>query len=132
MSDELKTRLDSSLITHHSSLITVLMVSFDPRDAIAFIRLEELSALTGVRLAELGERFESMRREPHLRAVILTGAGAPAFGAGAESASASAEEAREVARRGQRVCELIENCGVPVIAAVGGLAAGGGFELALA
>ena len=36
------------------------------------------------------------------------------------------------AARGQEVCDLIELCGMPVIAAVQGAAAGGGCELALA
>jgi enoyl-CoA hydratase len=114
------------------------MISFDLRDSIALIRLnrpEKLNALTGAMLAELRERFETIKRDSNIRAVILTGAGERAFSAGtdiAELASVDAKEAEEVARRVQKVYALIESCGVPVIAAVGGLAAGGGFELALA
>jgi len=114
------------------------MISFNLRDSIALIRLnrpEKLNALTDEMLAELGERFETIKRDSNIRAVILTGAGERAFSAGTditELASVDAKEAEEAARHWQKVCALIESCGVPVIAAVGGLAAGGGFELALA
>ena len=87
-------------------------------------------------LERLGEIFAAIekRRDPP-RAVILTGEGREAFSAGTditELARLDAEGARRASRRGQEVCDLIEQCGVPVIAAVGGVAAGGGFELALA
>jgi enoyl-CoA hydratase len=114
------------------------MIAFDLRDSVAFVRLdrpEKLNALTREMLVELGETFERIEREQNVRAVILWGAGRVAFSAGtdiAELAGMNEEEAREAARRGQDVCALIENCGVPVVAAVNGLAAGGGFELALA
>ncbi len=116
-----------------------MSVSVEIRDAVAVIRLdrpEKLNALTREMLSELGEAFARMGREPGaLRAVILTGAGDRAFSAGTditELAAMGAEEGRGVAERGQKVCELIERCPVPVIAAVNGVAAGGGCELALA
>ena len=114
------------------------MLSFEQRDTIAVVRLdrpEKLNALTREMLSGLGETFERLGRDGRLRAVILTGAGERAFSAGTdinELAAAGADEGRGVAERGQEVCELIESCPVPVIAAVGGVAAGGGCELALA
>jgi enoyl-CoA hydratase len=115
------------------------MLSFEQYETIAVVRLdrpEKLNALTRGMLSELGEAFARVGSGPGtLRAVILTGAGERAFSAGTditELAAMSAEEGRGVAERGQRVCELIERCPVPVIAAVNGLAAGGGCELALA
>jgi enoyl-CoA hydratase len=114
------------------------MIAFELRDSIAFVcleRPEKLNVLSREMLSELGETFERIGRERGIRAVILTGAGRRAFSAGtdiSELAGMGAEEARRAAGRGQAVCDLIERCPVPVIAAVNGVAAGGGCELALA
>ena len=67
--------------------------------------------------------------------MILTGAGEKAFVAGADICGFKAftpVSAREFARRGQAMFDLIENLGKPVVAAVNGFALGGGCELAMA
>lgn len=105
---------------------------------IAFVTLnrpEKLNALSREMLENLREVFERIAQDENLRCVILTGAGDKAFCAGtdiSELAMLNEEEARQASERGQRVCDAIENCPVPVIAAINGIAAGGGFELALA
>ena len=97
-------------------------------------RPEKLNALTRAMLERLGEIFEQVDARRDLRAVILSGEG-EAFCAGSDIAELSAldeEGARLRSELGQSVCERIETCGVPVIGALWGAAAGGGCELALA
>ena len=109
----------------------------EERGALLFARLErpaKRNALTRAMLERLGEIFASVAARTDLRAVILSGSG-PDFCAGTDIAELEALDeatASEKARRGQEVCEQIELCGTPVIAAVQGAAAGGGCELALA
>jgi len=70
-----------------------------------------------------------------VRAVGLTGAGTKAFSAGADIADLdgiTADEARAHMRRGQAVFDRLERLPVVVIAAVNGVALGGGLELAMA
>ncbi|MFJ6651411.1 enoyl-CoA hydratase/isomerase family protein [Microbacterium sp. NPDC091313] len=85
--------------------------------------LERLAALTAAAVAD------------GARAIVITGAGDRAFSAGAdldEFSGLDAVAAQDRLRSGQAVMNAIESCGVPVIAAVNGLALGGGFELVLA
>jgi enoyl-CoA hydratase len=116
----------------------LMSIFYEERDALQLVRLErpeKRNALTRGMLEELGEIFRSRVGRGEVRAVILTGAGEQAFCAGTdieELAALDAEGARRAVQRGQEVCNAIENCGVPVIAAVNGIAAGGGCELALA
>lgn len=108
------------------------------RDQISIVQLnrpQKYNALSPEMILALADIFTNLDSEPDLRAIILTGAGDEAFCAGtdiAELTELDEDRAREVSTRGQALCNQIENCGVPVIAAINGIAAGGGCELALA
>ena len=83
---------------------------------------------------ELASSLADLESDDSLRVVILTGMG-PAFCAGtdiSELTNLTEGTASELSLRGQQLCDQIETFPVPVIAAVNGIAAGGGCELALA
>ncbi|GIV56281.1 MAG: enoyl-CoA hydratase [Candidatus Kapaibacterium sp.] len=97
-------------------------------------RPEKLNALNRAMLDELEQLFSDAVLPVRYRAVIITGKG-KAFAAGAdiaELAACTGETGADFARRGQRVFARIESLPIPVIAAVGGYALGGGCELAMA
>jgi enoyl-CoA hydratase len=98
-------------------------------------RPKTLNALNASTLDELRRVALSVRHDAGVRVMILTGAGEKSFVAGAdihELAQLTPAAARDHARAGQHVLDLIENLGKPVIAAVNGYALGGGCELAMA
>lgn len=114
------------------------MISVERRDEIAIVSLnrpEKLNAISRAMLRQLTGIFKNFANEKSLRVIILTGAGDKAFSAGtdlSELIDVPAKQAREVADGGQQLCNDVENCRVPVIAAINGIAAGAGCELALA
>lgn len=97
-------------------------------------RPEAVNAVNFALLGELIGAFEAASTQD-VRAVILTGAGDKAFVAGAdikEMRSMSPEQARAFSQAGHRLVRLIEELHCPVIAALNGVALGGGCELAIA
>ncbi|WP_016693537.1 enoyl-CoA hydratase/isomerase family protein [Rhodococcus rhodochrous] len=98
-------------------------------------RPEAYNALNTEVLHALRDAAAEAAADPSVRAVVLTGSGDKAFSAGAdlkELAGMGPDRARDVMTSGQQIFRTLETAPVPVIAAVNGLALGGGFELILA
>jgi len=116
--------------------LDTLLLERDGAVAIVTInRPKVLNALNTQTLDELRHTMLDLQRDDSVRAIVLTGAGEKAFVAGAdinELAVQTPAGGREHATTGQRVLDLIEDLGKPVIAAINGFALGGGCELAMA
>jgi len=116
--------------------MTVDLVTDDGIATITICRPEKLNALDYSTIERLQQALDASEADPGVRVVVLTGSGDRAFCAGADIAAIAssvehgAERAlREVVGRGQGLTRRIENFPKPVIAAVNGLAFGGGCEV---
>ena len=99
-------------------------------------RPDRLNAWNSQMRAEMRDAVDVAAGDPGLRVLVLAGSGR-AFSAGEdvaemdELATMGTRGFRTVARRIHDVFDTVEAMEVPVIAAIDGVAAGGGFELAL-
>jgi enoyl-CoA hydratase len=122
----------------NATTMTFENIRYEKKNAIAYITIDRqkvLNALSTATMRELNQAFTAINADAEIRAVILTGAGEKAFVAGADISELNrlnAAEAKEYARRGHALFDLIEGLGKPVIACINGFALGGGCELAMA
>jgi enoyl-CoA hydratase len=115
---------------------TVLLEIEDHVALLTLNRPQRLNALSYALIDRLMAHLDRIEVDPSVRAVILTGAGARAFSAGADipefagSVRQGPDAAiRDFVRRGQAMTARLEAFRKPVIAAVNGLAFGGGCEI---
>jgi enoyl-CoA hydratase/carnithine racemase len=110
-------------------------------DRIALVTVDhpKVNVLSDAVMAQLDAALDGVMADGAVKVVIITGAGQTAFVGGADIKQMAAfattgdrAGAREFIRKGQALFDKIEGCPKPVIAAVNGVAMGGGLELALA
>jgi enoyl-CoA hydratase len=116
----------------------VIVEKLDNVGRITINRPDQLNAISRRTLEEMEHALKEFRNDQTIRVIILTGAGEKAFCAGADlkggifTPETDSVRGARLARMGQEFTEMIEKYEKPVIAAVNGLALGGGCEIALA
>ena len=112
-------------------------VIYEVKESIGFLtinRPKSLNALNNRVLDEITDVLEEVKTADEVKAIILTGSGEKAFVAGADIADVmniGLKDGLDFCRRGHGMTRILEELGKPSIAAVNGLALGGGLELAL-
>jgi enoyl-CoA hydratase/carnithine racemase len=113
-------------------------VSLSTRAAAAIItigRPDRMNALSHETLVGIGRLAREAIANPAVRAIVLTGAGDKAFCAGAdlkERKDMAEDEVRSRLVQYRQEMGVLDHSPKPVVAAINGLALGGGLELALA
>lgn len=114
-------------------------ILFEVKDRVGIITINRpdiMNAMTYAMRDEILEAVISIEDDPGVGAVILTGIGDKAFMSGADinelDTSTPVLERKEIMMRAHRLCRAMETMGKPVIAAINGVALGGGCELAMA
>jgi len=116
-----------------------LSVEIDDRLAVVTLdRPERLNAISKAMMSGLVDLFDDLSYDDDVWAVVITGAGDRAFSAGVDLKEInSADQSKYMARNPnggsvRNAFETILDCRKPVIAALNGVAVGGGCEIALA
>ena len=110
-------------------------VKFEVRDKIAWItidRPEVRNALDLQTVNEMHSVISEINKSEEIGVAVLTGAGDKVFVAGADIRDIRARKQKDALKMiNSRLFKAVEDCEKPVIAAINGIAFGGGCELAL-
>jgi enoyl-CoA hydratase/carnithine racemase len=111
-------------------------LSLEDRVALITIDHPPVNALNVQTMLELESVVDEISADPNVKVAVITGGGQLAFVAGADinefTKVNSAAEAKELINHGQRTFAKIATNAKPFIAAINGIALGGGMELAIA
>lgn len=115
------------------------LLAVEARDGLLRVRIDRPqvhNALSRATLAALGEVFTRHAHDESIRAAVLTGSGEKSFAAGGDlkefALIRSDADARSLHRDASAALEAVRRFPAPTVAALNGLAVGGGAELALA
>lgn len=112
-----------------------LLLDIDNHVATVTINRPPVNPLNSVVFKEIGLLMDELDQRDDVRVIVLTGSGNKAFVAGAdvhEMADVTLPEINKMNKVSREAFTKVENATKPVIAAINGVALGGGFELALA
>jgi enoyl-CoA hydratase/3-hydroxyacyl-CoA dehydrogenase len=116
----------------------ILDVLFEKKGDIGVITIRRpraLNALNSKVFKELAVYVDTIKSDPEIKAAVITGFGNKAFVAGADikemAGFTNPEEGEAFARKGQIASLELQSMGKPLVAAMNGLALGGGIELAM-
>ncbi|MCL6558405.1 MAG: enoyl-CoA hydratase [Firmicutes bacterium] len=112
-----------------------LLLSIEDGIATIILNRPPVNPLNSKLFRELGQAAGELDADPAVRVVVITGSGEKAFAAGAdisEMKDLTPVEMYRFCQVSMHTMSLIENMNKPTIAAINGLALGGGCELALA
>ena len=113
-------------------------INFSSENKIAIIAINNppANALSSKVMEELEESVDAVLNDEEIKVAIITGTGGVIFVAGADIKEIAditdAKTGQALTAKGQSVLNKIENSEKPFIAAINGLALGGGCELAMA
>ena len=113
-------------------------VELEVTDSIAIVKLnrpEAANAMSQALLEDLRTTIKTVEHKESITCTIITGSGEKAFCAGADLKERAGMNEQEVIAAVAFISEtvtMVENMSMPVIAALNGVAFGGGLELALA
>ena len=113
----------------------LLVEEQDTLSILTLNRPEVMNAFNFELLHALKNEIEALRFKPEIRVVIITGVGEKAFSAGAdlkERRTFSDRQVKEYVHTIRNLFTSVDMLNKPVIAAINGIALGGGTELALA
>ena len=113
-------------------------ILFDKNGDTAVITIHrplEKNILSTKTMQDIYHAFQAVQKDSNVRVAILTGTGEKIFSAGAdinELRLLDSTGGQLLSQKGNEVLDFIENLRKPVIAAVNGVALGGGCEIAMA